>query len=146
MIFFRPRLGPGIPDPSRTTYLSLITMTSKLLLGFNAAVLIGAYILYAAGVRLTLDDGYEMLPSLVDFAPTPPRPSSASSWGGSGEKTNYTCTNLRMQPKFLSYDPIMVYIEDFMSPYETQHLRRLASVKPPYAPIHVPCALMRTPS
>lgn len=103
-------------------------MTSKLLLGFNAVVLIGAYILYSAGVRLILDDGYEMLPSLVDFAPTPPRPSSASSWGGSGEKNNYTCTNLRMQPKFLSFDPIMVYIEDFMSPYETKHLRRLASV------------------
>lgn len=103
-------------------------MTSKILLGFNAAVLLGAYILYSFGVRLTLDDGYEMLPSMVDFAPIPPRPSSQSSWGGSGALNNYTCTNLRMQPKFLSFDPIMVYIEDFMSPFETQHLRKLASV------------------
>lgn len=101
-------------------------MTSKILLGFNAAVLVGAYILYAAGVRLILEDGNDMLPSLLTFQSTPQRPSTVKSWGGSGEKTNYTCTNLRMQPKFLSYDPIMVYIEDFMSPYETQYLRKLA--------------------
>lgn len=101
-------------------------MASKVLLGFNAAAIFGAYFLYSAGVRVVLDDGYEMLPSLVDFPPAAPRPSSPSSWGGAGEKNNYTCTNLRMQPKFLSFDPIMVYIEDFMSPYETQHLRKLA--------------------
>lgn len=105
-------------------------MTSKILLSFNAAVLIGAYILYSAGVRLALDDGYESSPSVMNFASTSQRPSSSSSasWGGSGERKNYKCTNLRMQPKFLSFDPIMVYIEDFMSPYETRHLRRLALV------------------
>lgn len=120
-------------------------MTSKLLLGFNIAALLGAYFLYYSGLRIYLDDGYDSLPPSVlrarDHAPhieevpisihkssQPSQPSAptSSSWGGAGAKANYTCTNLRMQPKFLSYDPIMVYIEDFMSPYETQHLIALA--------------------
>lgn len=122
-------------------------MTSKLLLSFNIATVLGAYFLYWSGVRIYLDDGYDVLPPSVlraresaaaaplkqvpitipTASPQPPSQISPSApWGGSGSKNNYTCTNLRMQPKFLSYDPIMVYIEDFMSPYETQHLKALA--------------------
>lgn len=108
-------------------------MTSKLLLGFNAFMVLGAYLLYACGVRLILDDGYdelELQEVMYNFQPVAitkaSSPASSGSWGGSGEQANYTCTNLRMQPKFLSYDPVMVYIENFMSPFETQHLRELA--------------------
>lgn len=139
--------------------ITILTIMSKLLLGFNIFTVLGAYFLYRSGVRLYLDDGYDVLPPSVlrarEYTPPaveqepisiptssqPPDPVSPSSpWGGSGAKKNYTCTNLRMRPKFLSYDPIMVYIEDFMSPYETQHLKTLAcvvfiphSVLPPYA-------------
>lgn len=103
-------------------------MASKVLLGFNAAVGFGAYFLYANGVRLTLDDDYSdnAANSLV-FPHIGSNPASApASWGGSGELANYTCTNARMQPKFLSYDPVMVYIENFMSPFETGYLKKLA--------------------
>lgn len=120
---------------------------SKLLLSFNIFAVLGAYFLCRSGLRLYLDDGYDILPPSVlrargEYTPpgeqvpisipilsqqSPPEPVSPSStWGGSGAKKNYTCTNLRMKPKFLSYDPIMVYIEDFMSPYETNHLKALA--------------------
>lgn len=119
---------------------------SKILLSFNIFAILGAYLLYRSGLRLYLDDGYDVLPPSVlrargENAPpveqvpmsipilsqqTPDTVSPSSTWGGSGTKKNYTCTNLRMKPKFLSYDPIMVYIEGFMSPYETQHLKALA--------------------
>ncbi|KAJ4393520.1 hypothetical protein N0V93_002732 [Gnomoniopsis smithogilvyi] len=122
---------------------------SKLLLGFNILTILAAYLLYQSGVRLYLDDGYDVLPPSVlrsrgEYTPPhveqvpisipissqPTDPISPhSSWGGSGSKQNYTCTNLRMRPKFLSYDPIMVYIEDFMSPYETKHLKTLAEAQ-----------------
>lgn len=122
-------------------------MMSKALLSFNIFAVLGAYFLYRSGLRLYLDDGYDVLPPSVlrargEYTPpveqepvsipvssqqSPPEPVSPSStWGGSGAEKNYTCTNLRMKPKFLSYDPIMVYIEDFMSPYETKHLKTLA--------------------
>lgn len=120
-------------------------MSSKLLLGFNIATILGAIFLYRSGLRLYLDDGLDALPPSVSRArgntpqmeqppsillssssQPPSSPTASTSWGGSGAKINYTCTNLRMKPKFLSYDPIMVYIEDFMSPYETQHLKALA--------------------
>ncbi|KAH8892113.1 hypothetical protein GQ53DRAFT_605882, partial [Thozetella sp. PMI_491] len=38
----------------------------------------------------------------------------------------YTCENLRMRPKFLSYNPIMVYIENFLTPYEVEYLKEHA--------------------
>lgn len=121
-------------------------MMSKLLLSLNILAVLGAYFLYRSGLRLYLDDGYDVLPSSVlrargEHAPSAEQvpisiPTSSqpleepvphsSTWGGSGARKNYTCTNLRMKPKFLSYDPIMVYIEDFMSPYETKHLKALA--------------------
>lgn len=121
-------------------------MMSKLLLSFNIFAVLGAYFLYRSGLRVYLDDGYDVLPPSVlrargEYTPTdeqvpisipisaqplPGPVSPSSTWGGSGAKKNYTCTNLRMKPKFLSYDPIMVYIEDFMSPYETKHLKTLA--------------------
>lgn len=106
-------------------------MASKLLLSLNAAAVLGAYLLYANGVRLTLDDDdgagdASPLRSLVfphvGLAPA----HSPAAWGGIGELANYTCTNARMQPKFLSYDPVMVYIENFMSPFETDYLKALA--------------------
>lgn len=119
---------------------------SKILLSFNICAVLGAYLLYRSGLRLYLDDGYDVLPPSVlrargeDTPPVEQVPISipissqklpepvlpSSIWGGSDSKKNYTCTNLRMKPKFLSYDPIMVYIEDFMSPYETSHLKALA--------------------
>lgn len=115
-------------------------MASKVLLSLNAAAVLGAYLLYANGVRLVLeDDEYDYYNDLggmsaqtnqnapihvVSSSSTPSAP--ASSWGGSGQRDNYTCTNARMQPKFLSYDPVMVYIENFMSPFETDYLKQLA--------------------
>lgn len=114
-------------------------MASKVLLSFNAAAVLGAYLLYANGVRLVLeDDEYYYndlgMPTLAQTNQQAPihvvssstSTPSSSSWGGSGQRDNYTCTNARMQPKFLSYDPVMVYIENFMSPFETDYLKQLA--------------------
>lgn len=114
-------------------------MASKVLLSLNAAAVLGAYLLYANGVRLVLeDDEYDYYSNDLLGMPTQSNQKNApihvqvssstpsSSWGGSGQRDNYTCTNARMQPKFLSYDPVMVYIENFMSPFETDYLRQLA--------------------
>lgn len=111
-------------------------MASKVLLGFNAAVVLGAYFLYSNGVRLTLDDdSSDFAMSSLVFPHVGLKPASTpASWGGSGELANYTCTNARMQPKFLSYDPVMVYIENFMSPFETEYLKKLACVHLPSRP------------
>lgn len=110
-------------------------MASKVLLGLNAAAVLGAYFLYANGVRLTLDDDYtDIVTKSLVFPHVGLTPASTpASWGGSGERANYTCTNARMQPKFLSYDPVMVYIENFMSPFETDYLKKLAWVFFPFA-------------
>lgn len=118
---------------SQKLYLGLFPprMASKVLLGLNAAAVFTAYFLYANGVRLTLDDEFSdaalnslIFPHVGMFSS--PAASTPASWGGSGELANYSCTNARMQPKFLSYDPVMVYIENFMSPFETEYLKKLA--------------------
>lgn len=96
-------------------------MASKALLGFNAAAAIGAFALYLNGARVVLDSG-EAQPA-IDIVQTSHTEPPLSS-GGKGN--NYTCTHSEMKPKFLSYDPIMVYIENFITPYETEHLKKLA--------------------
>lgn len=100
-------------------------MTSKALLGFNAAAAVGAFVLYLSGARVVLDSSSsgEAHP-LVDVVQTSHTSSSLPS-DGKGS-SNYTCTHSEMKPKFLSYDPIMVYIENFITPYETEHLKQLA--------------------
>ena len=100
-------------------------MASKALLGFNAAAAIGAFVLYLGGARVVLDSSSssgEAQP-LVDVVQSSPAEPALSS---DGKGSNYTCTYSEMKPKFLSYDPIMVYIENFLSPYETEHLKKLA--------------------
>ena len=98
-------------------------MASKALLGFNAAAAIGAFVLYLSGARVVLDSTSKEAQSLVDIVQNSHAESGVST-GGNG--SNYTCTHSEMKPKFLSYDPIMVYIEHFISPYETEHLKKLA--------------------
>lgn len=98
-------------------------MASKALLGFNAAAALGAFVLYLGGARVVLDSNSgEAQPAVDMIQSTQAQAVVASDIKGS----NYTCTYSEMKPKFLSYDPIMVYIEDFISPYETEHLKRLA--------------------
>ncbi|CZR52524.1 uncharacterized protein PAC_02401 [Phialocephala subalpina] len=43
-----------------------------------------------------------------------------------GSSISYSCGTQNVQPHFLSYDPVLVYIESFLSPYEAQHLKELA--------------------
>lgn len=101
-------------------------MASKALVGFNAAAAVGAFFLYLGGVRVVLDSNQGQEQPVVDklhnlrtgSVPTPVLEAIKGN--------NYVCTHSEMKPKFLSYDPIMVYIEDFLSPYETEHLRKLA--------------------
>lgn len=78
------------------------------LLATNAIVVLIAW-LWASGLSL------EQLEAWLDSGVAPPR-------GG------YKCSTQtgKMRPKFLSYDPVMVYIEGFLSPYETAHLSGLA--------------------
>lgn len=40
--------------------------------------------------------------------------------------TDYICPSVSMRPKFLSYDPIIVYIENFLTDFETEYLKTLA--------------------
>lgn len=40
--------------------------------------------------------------------------------------TEYVCPDVAMRPKFLSYDPIIVYIENFLTDFETEYLKTLA--------------------
>lgn len=97
-------------------------MASKALIGFNAAAAIGAFALYLNGARVVLDSnsGEAQPVDIVQTSHTEPPLSS------DGKGSNYTCTHSEMKPKFLSYDPIMVYIENFITPYETEHLKKLA--------------------
>lgn len=39
---------------------------------------------------------------------------------------NYVCQHPNMRPKFLAYDPIMVYIEGFLTDFEADYLKQLA--------------------
>lgn len=106
--------------------LALITdieMASKALIGFNAAAAVGAFVLYLSGARVVLDSSSGEAQPLVDIVQTPHTQPPLSS---DGKGNNYTCTHSEMKPKFLSYDPIMVYIENFITPYETEHLKKLA--------------------
>lgn len=98
-------------------------MASKALLGFNAAAAIGAFVLYLGGARVVLDSNSGEAQPLVGIVQSSHADPVLSSDGKGG---NYTCTHSDMKPKFLSYDPIMVYIENFISPYETEHLKKLA--------------------
>lgn len=98
-------------------------MASKALLGFNAAAAIGAFVLYLGGARVVLDSNSEEALPVVDVVQSSNAKAMPSS---QGKGSIYTCTHSEMKPKFLSYDPIMVYIENFISPFETEHLKKLA--------------------
>lgn len=98
-------------------------MTSKALLGFSAAAAVGAFVLYLSGARVVLDSNSGEAQPLVDLVQTS---RAGSSLSPDGKGSNYTCSHSEMKPKFLSYDPIMVYIENFITPYETEHLKKLA--------------------
>lgn len=98
-------------------------MASKALIGFNAAAAIGAFVLYLGGARVVLDSSSGQAQPLVDVVQSSPSQAAVSS---DSKGSNYTCSHSEMKPKFLSYDPIMVYIENFISPYETEHLKKLA--------------------
>lgn len=112
--------------PYTTSLLTLVTdvdMASKALLGFNAAAAIGALALYLNGARVVLDSTSGEAQPAVDIVQMSHAEPPLSS---GGKENNYTCTHSEMKPKFLSYDPIMVYIENFITPYETEHLKKLA--------------------
>jgi hypothetical protein len=121
------RTNIALHTDSFTTPITNITMASKALLGFNAAAAIGAFVLYLGGARVVLDSSSssssgEAQPPVDVVQSSPAEPALSSD----GKGSNYTCTYSEMKPKFLSYDPIMVYIENFLSPYETEHLKKLA--------------------
>lgn len=42
------------------------------------------------------------------------------------DASNYVCEHPNMRPKFLSYDPIMVYLEGFLTDFEADYLKQLA--------------------
>lgn len=99
-------------------------MASKALLSFGVATATSAVLLYLGGVRVHLeldssDGSPQQLVNMVQYLRTEYGSPAAT-------QTNYTCSYTEMKPKFLSYDPIMVYIENFMSPYEREHLVELA--------------------
>lgn len=108
---------------SLLTLIENIRMASKALLGFNAAAAIGAFALYLGGARVVLDSNSGEAQPASGIVQSSHSQAALSSDGKGG---NYTCTHSEMKPKFLSYDPIMVYIENFISPYETEHLKKLA--------------------
>jgi hypothetical protein len=98
-------------------------MASKALIGFNAAAAIGAFVLYLGGARVVLDGSSGPLGDIVQTS----KSNTETALSPDGSKgSNYTCTHVEMKPKFLSYDPVMVYIENFISPYEREHLKQLA--------------------
>ncbi|KAH8898041.1 hypothetical protein GQ53DRAFT_679481, partial [Thozetella sp. PMI_491] len=79
----------------------------------NIPVIIMAYFLYTGGFLDTSIDRVQEYRSAGDV------------WSSIAP---YTCDNglHRMQPTFLSYDPIIMYIEGFLTTYEARHLRKLA--------------------
>lgn len=106
-----------------STLIADVEMASKALLGFNAAAALGAFVLYLGGARVVLDSNSGEAQAVVNMNQSPQAHAALAS---NTKGSNYTCTHSEMKPKFLSYDPIMVYIENFISPYETEHLKRLA--------------------
>lgn len=42
------------------------------------------------------------------------------------DASNYVCEHPNMRPKFLSFDPIMVYLEGFLTDFEADYLKQLA--------------------
>lgn len=86
------------------------------MLAINALTLLGAYVLFNSSTA-----------------------QQSTTWGSRlvsspSNSSGYVCDpDYRVTPRFLSYDPIMVHIENFMTPYEVQYLRRLAytSLCPP---------------
>lgn len=84
--------------------------STKSLLAFNALTLLGAYVLFNSRTVQQVDI----------WGPKPAALSTSNS-------SEYVCDpDYRVTPRFLSYDPIMVHIENFMTPYEVQYLRKLA--------------------
>ncbi|KAI3392924.1 hypothetical protein diail_4973 [Diaporthe ilicicola] len=104
-------------------------MASKALIGFNAAVAVGAFLLYLGGVRVVLVNNHGQAQSVVDRVQNLRTGSVPPFVQEAIKETSYRCTHSEMKPKFLSYDPIMVYIENFLSPYETAHLKKLAEAE-----------------
>lgn len=87
--------------------------STKLLLVSNALSLLGAYVLFNWSTLQQMN--------VWDMSP---RSSPATS---SSNSSGYVCNpDYRVTPRFLSYDPIMVHIDNFMTPYEVQYLRKLA--------------------
>lgn len=86
-----------------------MSSSTKSLLAFNALTLLGAYMLFNSSVVQQLNIWGSK--------------SAISPYNSSG----YICDpDYRVTPRFVSYDPIMVHIENFMTPYEVQYLRKLA--------------------
>ncbi|KAF4999673.1 hypothetical protein FDECE_11427 [Fusarium decemcellulare] len=44
------------------------------------------------------------------------------------EPADYSCEYALIQPQFLSFEPIMVYIENFLTPFETAYLKQKAEL------------------
>lgn len=82
-------------------------LSSQFLIPLNVLIIPAAY-LYGAGLNLAY------------FKTKFQRPQTLH------DVTEYVCPIVPMRPKFLSYDPIMVYIEDFLTEFETEYLKTLA--------------------
>jgi hypothetical protein len=86
-------------------------MYSGLFIPVNVGVILAAY-LYGAG--FTVNDITQRIPAWTGL-----RSSNMTL-------ASYTCDSKLMEPKFLAFDPIMVYLENFLTPFEAQYLKELA--------------------
>lgn len=96
--------------------------SSSILLPLNVAIIPAAY-LYGAGFSF-----HGIKETFAQW-----RGQSGLRTGEVLDATNYVCEHPNMRPKFLAFDPIMVYIEGFLTDFEADYLAQLAFVphRPP---------------
>lgn len=89
----------------------------SILLPLNLAVIPTAY-LYGAGFN------FHGIPDIFQQW----RGQTALESSDVLDRTNYVCHHPNMRPKFLAYDPVMVYLEGFLTEFEADYLAQLAFV------------------
>lgn len=91
--------------------------SSSVLVPLNIAIIPAAY-LYGAGFSF-----YGLIDQLQQWR-NPETPGAPVI-----DPSNYICQHpAQMRPKFLAYDPVMVYIEGFLTDLESDYLKSLAYV------------------
>lgn len=93
-------------------------LSNSILLPLNIAVIPAAY-LYGTGT--TVQDVKEWFQQWRSV------PSTSITGSHLPDINGYVCQNPPdMRPMFLSYEPIMVYLENFISELEADYLKKLA--------------------